>query len=202
MNWPRPFEIGLQETRILAPAATFAETFVASGALACLDIFEPRLFEVLLRQLEQASFVHEVVAKMGAREIEQPERTGNAIALMLSRPALLRWVEELAGTGPLARVRGRVVQARAGEDHALGWHNDKGMERSVAITIDLSAERFTGGDFELRRAGTQEMLTVHHHDAPGSALLFRVDHGLEHRVLPVLSGGPRRVFTGWFFPPE
>ena len=28
-------------------------------------------------------------------------------------------------------------------------------------------------------------------------LIFRVSSKLEHRVLPLTAGGPRRVFTGW-----
>jgi hypothetical protein len=42
------------------------------------------------------------------------------------------------------------------------------------------------------------MLRRFKHDQPGTALVFEVRPQLEHRVLPLTAGGPRRVFTGWF----
>lgn len=32
----------------------------------------------------------------------------------------------------------------------------------------------------------------------GDALIFKVDHALEHRVTPLTAGGPRIVWAGWF----
>lgn len=140
------------------------------------------------------------VEGLGDREVESPQRAGGAITLALKRAGLMRWIEEATGCGPLVRVDGRVVQARANNHDQLVWHDDLNEpERRLAVTVNLSEAPYEGGRFELRHAGTKEMLTEHLHDAPGALLIFEVARELEHRVLPVTSGGPRRVYTGWFF---
>ena len=53
--------------------------------------------------------------------------------------------------------------------------------------------------FELRDVRNDKLLLQYRHAALGAALIFDVARGLEHRVLPLISGGPRRVYTGWFF---
>jgi hypothetical protein len=35
----------------------------------------------------------------------------------------------------------------------------------------------------------------------GAALIFEVSARYEHRILAVTAGGPRRVYTGWFYAP-
>lgn len=49
--------------------------------------------------------------------------------------------------------------------------------------------------------GAQPLL-AHHHNKPGTVLIFAVRPDLEHRVTPLTSGGPRRVFAGWFLTGE
>ena len=66
----------------------------------------------------------------------------------------------------------------------------------MALVINLGEQPFAGGEFEMRRK-SGELLLQHQHTAPGSLLIFRVSGKLEHRVVPLTAGGPRRVFTGW-----
>ncbi|WP_162233337.1 2OG-Fe(II) oxygenase [Sphingomonas sp. Leaf33] len=121
------------------------------------------------------------------------------MTIALARPPMLRWLEAVTGCGPLTRVDGRVIQARANGIDALDWHDDRGnVDRRLAITIDLSDTGYDGGLFELREVASQRLLTTHRHDRPGSALIFDVADDIEHRVQPVTRGGPRRVYTGWF----
>jgi hypothetical protein len=84
--------------------------------------------------------------------------------------------------------------------HRFNWHDDlpENPTRRIGITINLSENPYEGGLFELRKKKTQQILTRHRHEKPGSALIFDVSDALEHRVWPVTSGGPRRIFAGWF----
>jgi hypothetical protein len=195
----RPLRIDAQRTEILAPAARWAEPFRDQRSLVCDDIFEPALLASLLRVCGQGRFRLDDVVGLGTREVEWPQRAGNAIALALSRPTFLGWVERVTGSGKLERVEGRVVQTRPESGDGLDWHDDlNDPRRRLAITICLSDGPVEGGWFELRDAGTGRMLARHRHQAPGSALIFEVGSHLQHRLLPVTGQRCRRVFTGWF----
>jgi hypothetical protein len=122
------------------------------------------------------------------------------ITLALKRAALLSWLEAMAGCGSLGNVEGRVVRALANNHDQLVWHDDLDEpRRRLAITINLSEQLYEGGLFELRDKRTHAVLASHLHLEPGTALIFDVARDIEHRVLPVTSGGPRCVYTGWFF---
>ena len=195
----RPLAVGAQHTAILVPADGHAEEFRRQRVIVCGDLLEADLLAAVLQRCRTGQFVPDVVAGLGAREVESPSRAGAALNIALSRAPLLRWVEAATGRDGLARVEGRVVQTRANGIDGLEWHDDLNVPaRKLGITINLSDAPYDGGDFELRDAQSHELVTRYHHHVPGTALLFDVDAASQHRVLPVGSGGPRRVFTGWF----
>ena len=198
----RPIAISAQRTDVYVPPDAPAQVFLRHRAIECRDLLDPDLLASLLDRCRRGSFVVDHVDRLGSREVESPQRVGAALNIMLSRPAFLRWVEAVTGRHDLHRVEGRVVQTRANGLDALDWHNDTHDDaagaRRLGITVNLSDSAYEGGDFELRLAGTHAMLTRYRHDHVGNALIFDIAGDLEHRVLPVLSGGPRRVFTGWF----
>jgi hypothetical protein len=198
----RPIAVGPQRTDVRAPPDALAQVFLRHRAIECRDMLDPDLLASLLERCRRGSFVADHVDQLGWREVEAPQRVGAALNIMLSRPAFLRWIEAVTGRHDLRRVEGRVVQTRANGRDALDWHNDTHDDaagaRRLGITVNLSATAYEGGDFELRLAGTHAMVTRYRHDRAGTALIFDIAGDLEHRVLPVSSGGPRRVFTGWF----
>lgn len=196
----RPFVIGATATELLEGPETVRERFAVRRSILCRAAFEPGFLSALRGLCERGSFVADTVEKLGDREVEQPQRAGGAITLALQRAGLMRWLESATGCGALTRVGGRVIQARANNHDQLDWHDDLyDPQRRLAVTVNLSEAPYEGGLFELRDVRTREMLTVHHHAAPGDLMIFDVAADLEHRVLPVTAGGPRRVYTGWFF---
>ncbi len=198
----RPIAIGAQRTDILSAPDGPAGVFERHRAIECRDLIDPDLLADLLDRCRRGSFVADHVDRLGSREIEAPQRVGVALNIVLSRPPFLHWVEAVTGCHALHRVEGRVVQTRANGRDALDWHNDTHDDaagvRRLGITVNLSDAAYEGGGFELRTTGTQAMLTRYRHDRAGTALIFDIAGDLEHRVLPLASGGPRRVFTGWF----
>lgn len=196
----RPAQVGASETVILEAPDRWAAIFQSQQALVARDLVDPTLLSALVHRCRTGVFVEDHVAGIGAREVEAPQRVGRVLNLALGRPNLLRWLEAVTGARALVRVEGRVVQLRANDLDELAWHNDMdGEHRRLAVTIDLSDAPYTGGEFELREARTHKRLMRFHHDRPGTALIFAVRRDLEHRVTPLRSGGPRRVYTGWFF---
>ena len=198
---PSPsFVVGAYQTLLLAAPEALAGEFAKRRAIACTGAIEPDLLSSLMRLCRDGAFTSDEVAGLGHREVESPQRAGRVISLALKRGALLSWLEAMAGCGSLRNVEGRVVRALANNHDQLLWHDDLDEpRRRLAITINLSAQLYEGGLFELRDKRTHDVLATHLHLEPGTALIFDVARDIEHRVLPVTSGGPRCVYTGWFF---
>lgn len=184
--------------------ASVAAALAERPAVALLGLLAPA-FRAMLDPVLRRPFVEQTIEGLpGMRQVEpgiQP--ASRALELALRRAPLLRWLERVAGCGPLVRVEGEVAEHRAGGEDHLSWHQDMHKPgRKLALVIDLSDTRYEGGEFELRDTQSRQVLIRHHHDQPGSALLFRIAENLEHRVLPVTSGGPRRVFACGFHEAE
>lgn len=195
----RPVAIGALRTDLSAAPDAYAPIFARHRAIECLDLIAPNFLAGLIDRCRRGEFVAEDVELLGSREVETPERAGIALSVALGRPAFLRWIEAVTGYRGLERVSGRVIQARANGIDALDWHDDRSDKaRRLAIVVNLSDAGFDGGGFELREVATGRMLTTYRHQRAGTALIFDVADDIEHRVLPVTGGAPRRVFTGWF----
>ena len=193
--------------RISANATAFPGDLAAAQAqfrrfqaIHLSHVFDPALLATTLRLSDSSTFTPSSAA--GFREVEEPQRAGKMLNLLLSRPSFLRWLEQATAHEPLERIEGRLAQTVARPGDRLIWHDDDpGSARRLAIVINLSTKPFEGGDFEIRHKNG-ETLFAHRYTELNSALIFAVNHALEHRVLPLSSGGPRRVFAGWAFSPE
>lgn len=194
-----PFVIGTTQTLICGDPGAAAKNFACHRAIACVGALEPSFLAKLLNICNQAQFVADAVENLGHREVETPAIAGGALTLALQRSNLLRWIEAATHCGSLRSASGRVVQALPGGRDQLVWHNDMSdMQRRLAITINLTEQPYEGGTFELRSAKSTALLLQHRHLKLGSVLIFDIGRSLEHRILPLISGGPRRIYTGWF----
>lgn len=199
MTADRPLQVGARQTQIFEPPERYADLFRTQHAIACPALLDPELLALLLTRCRSGRFVDESVTRLGTREVEAPQRVGHALNVLLNRAPLLRWLETATGCASLDGVAGRVVQTRANDHDALDWHDDLNEpDRRLAITISLSDTPYRGGTFELRDAASEALCLSHDHARAGDALIFAVRPGLEHRVLPLRNGGPRRVYAGWF----
>ena len=192
------FTIGRTATVCDAVAATARRQFAADRALLSRPGVAADMLAAIDALAARTRFVAQPVTDLGHRHVEQPELAGTAVKLALDRPSLLRWVEDVTGCGPIARIEGMLVETRPGGNDQLDWHRDTLIDTALGITIHLGADPYEGGAFELRDVGSSDLRFRHADAQRGDVLLFDVDHRYEHRVMPVLSGAARRVFTGWF----
>lgn len=195
-----PFLIGSQGVAIRSGPAPWRERFDRLPAIAIPAAFEPELCTRMVERAARARFVADGdIEQIGTRLVEAPQLIGRAISLLLHSADLLHWLEEVTGAGPLRAVAGRFAEMRASHHDALDWHDDlHDTTRRLAIIVNLSAQPFVGGQFQLRRKGETELLLRHDHPQAGSVLIVAVRPELEHRVTPVSQGGPRRIYAGWF----
>jgi hypothetical protein len=195
-----PFTIGPAATAIHADPAEWRARFAAEGAIVCRDALAPSLLARLMAAADAAGWAEDRVDRVGRREVEEPRRVGSTLSVLLGRPALVGWLAAVTGRAGLAAVEGRLARTSAGGAEALGWHTDlDGSDRrGLGVTLGLTGAEYDGGEFELRRAGQPRTTHRFRHTRAGTLLVFDLAPDLEHRLLPVVAGGPRRVYAGWF----
>jgi 2OG-Fe(II) oxygenase superfamily len=194
-----PFCIGAQGVAILEDPAVLRARFNEVPAIAFTGIFDPDFAAKMEQRAAATDFAEEYVDRIGSRMIEQPQRVGKALSLLLHTSALLEWLEQATGAAPLRAVAGMLVETRMNGRDALDWHDDREDDRRrLAVVINLSDKGFTGGQFQMRRKGEVQPVLTFDHRGVGSMLIFAVRPDLEHCVTPLSSGGPRRVYAGWF----
>lgn len=194
-----PFRINAMRTDILSDPALYREAFGRCPALLFENVIAPDLLEKLMRMGSAANFVPDVVDKVGTREIEEAQALGKLLGIVLARAALWEWLEQATGAVPIGGAAGKVAQTRPETLNSLDWHDDRHTPgRQLGVVIHLSDAAYGGGDFELRRAGSHETLARFTDCNAGTMAIFAVRGDLEHRVTALTSGGPRRVFAGWF----
>ncbi len=200
---PDAVTIGAAATRISAAPAVLARAraaFAQHDALVLPSAFDPPFLQTILAICRRGPYVEEVIDTIGHRTIEERDTAGGALRFALERPAFLRWIEAASGCETVGRLAGVVAEMAAGTGQELGWHNDRNdpsLARRLAITVQLSDAPYEGGVFEMRDERSGQLLVREGALHPGSVMVFRIDNRLRHRVTPVTSGGPRRVFAGW-----
>ncbi len=133
------------------------------------------------------------------REDLNPGVTNDMLNKRVNDPAFLEFVRQVAGTAPLQRCVGRVFRLlRTDED--LIWHTDAEGGRVADLVIDLSAERYQGGRFEMRHASSKEIFTTMDSMQYREGALARISADIEHHNRRVTSVNPRITFVGWFVP--
>lgn len=204
---------GLSELRVSATKTTLPrdpchweklrETFRDCHVIAIPGFLDVGFVSLLRGFLEKSVFRAQPIVQLGERHVEAPPGIiGKALTAGLRRPNLLRFLEETTDCGVLGSVEGELATYTPQPRQALSWHDDRNdPRRRLAITINLGDAYYEGGTFELRKKHSGQLLCWHTHRAVGDALIFRVSDDLEHRVVPVLAGGPRHVYAGWFLAP-
>ncbi|TKD51579.1 2OG-Fe(II) oxygenase [Sphingomonas baiyangensis] len=195
-------EIGQSETLLPADSTAWRAAFAKQRALVLRDAIPVDLMRKLTMLIGRSHFVSNRIDGLGHREIESPPVAGKAIDLLLSRSSLFRWLEHTTGCESIMRVGGAIARTWPNSEDHLDWHDDlntpESSSRRLAITIALDELEYEGGLFELRNVGSSDPLFSFKHDRLGTAVIFEISGRLEHRVAPLISGGPRLVYAGWF----
>lgn len=194
------FVVGKTKTEIFVDAQNIKPAYANQRALLCHNAIAPDLLSQLANASAKARFASDPVEHLGHRWIESPSVIGAAIQLVFNRPVMLDWLKTVTGCTAAGAIEGRLVETRPGGEDHLSWHRDTAPNTryEFGITLHLRPCQYEGGAFEMRDSKSKQPLFRHYPAAPGDLLIFEVDHRSEHRVMPVESGEPRLVFTGWF----
>ena len=179
------------------PARTL---FARDRAIIWPEVFERTLLAKLSALADRAVYRQQGISGVGHREVEQGGLTSTAILVLLRRRELWTWLQDVTGCPPIGAVEGQLAQTTVRAGDGLDWHDDMvgDSQRLLGITIGLGNSDYSGGEFHLRRVGETVNLLNFRHDVPGQGLVFAVSNDLQHRLDPLIEGGPRRIFAGWF----
>ena len=106
-------------------------------------------------------------------------------------------VRGITGCDPIQSFHGRIYRMDPGA-HEDVWHTDVNGQYMVALSLNLTAHPFTGGELHLRESGTRRMRVQIANTGQGDAIMFRIEDGLEHIVTSVTGTVPKVAWAGWF----
>lgn len=105
-------------------------------------------------------------------------------------------VEQVTGCDRIGCCVTNVYYLDASPDARDTWHGDVDGNRLVAMSVNIGGP-YAGGTLQIRERASHRLVSDVDNNGDGSAVLFRIDDGLEHFVTPV-TAGRRLAIAGWF----
>jgi hypothetical protein len=174
------------------------ETFDRQHCVKLPGFIEPPLLRQvhrLVAEAEFSEFVHEGIA---SELLMAAGVCTGVLDFLVNDPRLFAFIRAITACAPIRAFVGRVYRRCPGTGHHDSWHDDLGRQRMIGMSINLSADRYDGGTFEIRRFGTDTLIAALPNVGFGDAILFRIADGLEHQVTDVRGAVAKTAFAGWF----
>ena len=180
--------------------AEFSRTFAAQHCAKLRGFLEPSLLGEVRAQVERGTFREFAHASI-ATELRLETGLGSGLLhFLVNDPRLFRLVESVSGCAGIRAFGGRVYRRFPGGHHHDSRHDDTvDARRLIGMSVNLSADVYDGGVFEIRDLKTERLLASLPNIGFGDAILFRLSDSLEHRVSDVRGLVPKTAFAGWFF---
>jgi len=164
-------------------------------------VLSPDLLSVIMPHLDRAEFSRAIYEDVGTDLRMADNAALEGLHVAVNDAVFLQAIEMLTACRPLRVFAGRVYRMIGGAGHTTGWHDDaSSSDRRIGMSINLSAQAYSGGVFQLRRTADERLLGEVHNLGLGDAVLFRLSHDLQHRVTDVTGEHPKTAFAGWFRP--
>jgi hypothetical protein len=174
------------------------DAFHARRCVRVPSLIEPRLLSRIQGQIAGAAFADRAHGSISTELCMTRNACLGLLNFLANDPALFRFVEEVTSCPRLTSFVGRVYRLLAASGHYDSWHADLHRGHEVGMSVNLGAEPFEGGVFEIRRAGSSAVLFDIANVGPGDAILFAISDDLEHRVTPMRGEVAKTAFAGWF----
>ncbi len=159
---------------------------------------EPTLLARLQDKVGTAAFFDKYNVDVGPELRMRSDPASTALEFLMNDPRLHAFVRDVTAIGPIGCFRGRVYSLMPNTDQRSDWHDDMIPGRLATLVINLSTEVYEGGVLQFRRADSEVIATEVHNTGFGDATLFKIEHGLKHRVTPTTGRHRRTVYAGWF----
>lgn len=160
-------------------------------------LLDPGLVAALPVGVEAADYVDNVHTGIKTELSMAPNASLGLLMLAANDPVFITRVAEITGVDARSFL-GRVYRMVPAQGHHDAWHTDCVDDRVLALSVNLSASPYDGGQLHIRDRDTGDPLVEAANVGAGDALLFRVHPSLEHRVGDVVGAHPKTAFAGWF----
>ena len=159
---------------------------------------EPELLCLVRRCLERGGFQDHHDSGI-AEELMAEDKTLNGLLHMVTNnPKLFDLVREITGCDPIGCFGGRVYRMIPGGSHYDTWHSDVGDNRLITLSLNLSAEVYSGGVLQIRDVESGRIVHEVANTGLGDAILFRISPKFCHRVSALEGKAAKTAFAGWF----
>jgi 2OG-Fe(II) oxygenase superfamily len=162
------------------------------------ELLSEDLLERFYSEIEEANWRERVHNDIGVEVCLSDPGIASLMNFLWNDQDLFRLLERITGCEPIGSFEGRVYRMIPNSGHYDSWHTDYGEHRLLAMSVNLTKGTYEGGLLQIRRHGSAEPAV----DAPntefGSAVIFRIAEGFEHRVTNVEGNVARTAFAGWF----
>lgn len=174
--------------------------FDRAHGLCLPQLLEPKLIDFILRGVEVAEFVPAMYEGIGTEYRMVSNRVTGLLEFVMNDLGLFAAIRRITGCESIGSFAGRVYRMVASAGHYDRWHDDAvpSDHRIVGVSINLGMTPYEGGVFQMRKAGTEQILFEYANTGLGDALVFQIAPGLLHRVTEVNGAVPKTAFAGWF----
>ena len=158
----------------------------------------PALLSFIHDRLEAAEFTKRVHDDIGVELCLQEDTALDLLHFLGNDERLFAPVQQVTGCGHIGCFLGRIYRMAPGSGHYDSWHSDATEHRLIGMSVNLGAQRYDGGLFQLRERRSPEILCEVANTGPGDAILFRIANELVHQVTAIEGTTPKTAFAGWF----
>jgi 2OG-Fe(II) oxygenase superfamily len=156
------------------------------------------LCEEIVDGIRQADFYEREHGHIGTEGCMEPNAILATLLFIANDHRLFEAIRLITGCAAIGCFDGRVYRMQPSSGHHDSWHSDMADHRMVAMSVNLSEERYRGGDLQIRDLRSGDVVHEASNPRRGDALVFRLAEYLRHRVTPVEGPAPRTAFAGWF----
>jgi 2OG-Fe(II) oxygenase superfamily len=172
--------------------------FAVQHSLRLEGFVDPDLFAALRRALDTAPFRDRTHEGIGTELCLSEGPLSAAMEFLWNAPVLAAAIDRITGCGPIGCFEGRVYRMLPAHGHYDSWHSDVGEDRRIAMSVNLSMDRYEGGVTEFRHAHEEHPFHRIANTGFGDAIIFRIDPSLRHQVTEVTGTVAKTAYAGWF----
>ena len=161
-------------------------------------LIEPAVLETIQQRIDAGTFVPFVHEGIGHDSNLEDQLTIHLLFFLTNDPRFLQIVRDITSCPAIDSYHGRVYRLDPAASSEDSWHDDMIEHRMVGMSVNLSKAPFSGAVFQLRDAGSKQVLHEVANTGRGDAIIFRLSHHLQHRNTGVTGTAAKTAFAGWF----
>ena len=174
------------------------EEFGRRHCVLLKNFLEPELLADVRRRVDAGTFVPRTDEGIATELCLSDPVTSGLLNLLVNRRELFQVVQRVTGCGRVGSFQGRVYRFHARWGHQDSWHDDMSDNRLIALSVNLGRSVYSGGVLQIRESEAGRIVHEVANTGFGDAVIFRLAHGLCHRVTNVEGEAPKEAFAGWF----